>query len=94
MSRQENEQVVRTVFARARDMYARLATGFVEDTDAVLEEAVAILDGMIPGMAYVDKPAHPMASAVFECSATLAVTRSRNTMPWISCPTCARPTMW
>lgn len=73
MTRQENEQLVRDVFEQSKARNTRLAGELVDDAESVIEEATAIFDDMIPGMAYVDSPDKPMAYSLFGCSATLAV---------------------
>ncbi len=73
MTRQENEQFVRDFFQQGKAMHAHVVAGLVEDADIALEEASEIFEEMIPDMAYVDKREHPMAAAVFSCSASLAV---------------------
>ena len=73
MTAQANEQFVRNTFEAARGRLGRLAGRLAEDADAVVDEAAALFDEMIPGMAYGDKPDHPMASAVFICSINLAL---------------------
>lgn len=73
MSRRENEQFVRKFFEQARSQFTALAARFVDDPEAAVEQAATIFEGMIPDMAYVDKRNHPMAAAVFGCSASLAL---------------------
>lgn len=73
MGRNENEQTVRARFDQSKQFLARLANDFVDDTEAVVEEAATIFSGMIPDMAYVDDHENPMASALFHCSGILAV---------------------
>jgi hypothetical protein len=73
MTRQESEQRVRNTFEKARPRMVQLAGRLVDDAEAAVEEAAKIFDRMIPAMAYVDEPDHPMASAVFGCSANLAL---------------------
>ncbi len=74
MSRQENERFVKTIyFDQATVRLTRLAGRFVTDVDTVLAEASSIFDAMLPRLAYVDKPKHPLASALFICSVTLAL---------------------
>jgi len=41
--------------------------------DTVIAEASAIFDEMLPSMAYVDKPQHPLAVALFICSVNLSL---------------------
>jgi hypothetical protein len=74
MNRTENQQFVKTTyFDQANIRLTRLAGRFANDTDAVIAEASAIFDEMLPGMAYVDKPQHPLASALFICSVNLSL---------------------
>ncbi len=73
MTTQANEQFVRNTFEGARGRLGRLAGRLVDDSAAVVDEAAGFFEEMIPGMAYVDKPDHPMASAVFICSINLAL---------------------
>lgn len=73
-NRLENQQIVRnTFFNLATVRLTRLAGRFVSDVDAVIAEASAIFDEMLPEMAYVDKPQHPLASALFICSVNLSL---------------------
>lgn len=51
----------------------RLAGRCANDAEAVVAEASAIFDEMLPSMAYVDKPQHPLASALFICSVNLSL---------------------
>ncbi len=71
MPRTTNEQFVRNVFDEARPRFNQLAAGFVDEPEAIVEQASTLFDKMIPDLAYREKPHHPMASAVFECSASL-----------------------
>ena len=73
MNTQTNEQFVRNTFEEARGRLGRLAGRLTEDADAVVDEAGVLFDEMIPSMAYLDKPDHPMASALFICSINLAL---------------------
>jgi L-2-amino-thiazoline-4-carboxylic acid hydrolase-like protein len=50
-----------------------VARAFVEDPEPVLAEAEAHFDRMLPDLAYVDRPAAPMASSLFLCTAALAL---------------------
>lgn len=70
MRRTTNEQFIRNVFDEARPRFNQIAAGFVDEPDAIVEQASTLFDKMIPDMAYREKPHHPM---VFECSASLAV---------------------
>lgn len=70
----ENQLFVKnTFFNPAKTRLTRLAGRFANDADAVVAEASAIFDGMLPGMAYVDKPGHPLAPALFICSVNLSL---------------------
>jgi hypothetical protein len=73
MPQRDNESIVRGVFEKNRARLAQLAGRLVDDAEAAVEEAAKLYDDMIPTMAYVDKPSHPMATAVFGCSANLAL---------------------
>lgn len=74
MSSLENQLFVKnTFFNQAHVRLTRLAGRFVTDTDAVIAEASVIFDEMLPNMAYVDKPQHPLASALFTCSVNLSL---------------------
>ncbi len=74
MNRLENQQFVKTTFFnQANVRLTRLAGRFVSDVDAVIAEASAIFDEMLPVMAYIDKPQHPLASALFICSVNLSL---------------------
>ena len=73
MNRKENEQIVRNFFERGRPENTALIAKFVDDADAVMQEAAAIFDAMIPDMAYLDSPDKPMATSVFGCGVWFAV---------------------
>jgi hypothetical protein len=74
MIRSDNQQFIKTTFFdQAGVRLMRLAGRFAEDTDAVIAEASAIFDEMLPSMAYVDKPQHPLAAALFICSVNLSL---------------------
>lgn len=74
MTRAQNEQFVRyTFFNQARMRLMRLASRFANDPQTVVDEAAAIFDAMLPEMAYVDKPAHPLAGALFICNVNLSL---------------------
>lgn len=67
--------VAKATFSRERAEMTRLAAEFVDGPAAVVAAASDLFDSMIPSMAYLDNPKHPMAVAVFGCSATLALYR-------------------
>lgn len=74
MSRSENEQFVKqTYFQQAQMRLTRLASRFATDPQTVVDEAAAIFDAMLPTMAYVEKPDHPLASALFVCNVNLSL---------------------
>ena len=64
---------VRAAFERGRSRGVELAARFVDDAEAVMDEAAERFERMIPDMAYVDDPEQPMAYSVFVCSAALAL---------------------
>ena len=73
-STQENHQLFRNVFDAARFRIPKLVNRLIEEgAEEILEESAKIFDGMIPEMAYVDHPEHPMANALFICNVNLAV---------------------
>lgn len=74
MTRQENQQFVkRLYFDQATPRLTRLAARLVDDAPAAVVEASSIFDAMLPDLAYVDKPQHPLASALFICSVNLSL---------------------
>lgn len=73
MSRPENEQRIGDQFKASRERAISLANRFVDDADAVVDQATEIFEGMIPDMAYVDNPDDPMAASVFICCGSLAL---------------------
>lgn len=74
MNSAKNQQFLKTTFFdQANVRLTRLAGRFVSDVDAVIAEASAIFDEMLPSMAYVDKPRHPLAAALFICSVNLSL---------------------
>src|SRR6185295_13786073 len=74
MDKIENQQFVKTTFFdQANVRLTRLAGRFVSDVDAIVAEASAIFDEMLPSMAYMDKLQHPLAAALFICSVNLSL---------------------
>lgn len=74
MNTQPNQQFVKqTYFTQAQMRLTRLAGRFFDDAQTVVAEAEAIFDAMLPTMAYVDKPQHPLASALFICNVNLSL---------------------
>lgn len=73
MSSSENEQRVRDGFQQMRPGFERLASTLVDDPGAVLSDATARLDSMIPELAYLDNPDHPMAFSIIQTSYSLAL---------------------
>jgi len=73
MSRADNEQRIRKQFVASRERALGMAARFVDDPETVVDEATELFDGMLPEMAYVDEPNHPMASSVFLCCGSLAL---------------------
>jgi hypothetical protein len=74
MTETANEKFVRTTFfEERRETAVQLAGEFVDDPVVVVDAAAALFEDMIPDLAYLDNPDHPMAASVFGCSANLAV---------------------
>ncbi len=66
-------EAVRGQFAGMRPGYEMIAARFVGDPGDVVDEAAALYDRMVPDLAYLDAPDHPMADSLFKCAMTLAV---------------------
>lgn len=74
MNSAESMQFIkRTYFEPATLRLTRLAGRFVSETFTVVEEASVIFDDMLPNMAYVEKPEHPLAPALFTCNVNIAL---------------------
>ena len=74
MNQPPNQQFVKQIyFTQAQMRLTRLASRFFEDAQAVVAEAEVIFDAMLPTMAYVEKPDHPLASALFICNVNLSL---------------------
>lgn len=74
INKTENQQFVKAAyFDQANVRLTRLAGRFSEDVSAVIAEASAIFDAMLPSLAYLDKPQHRLASALFTCSVNLSL---------------------
>lgn len=66
MQRQDNEQfIMETYLKKARRRFSRIAGQFCEDPTTVLNSAESIFNDMLPDMAYINNPDHPMATSVF-----------------------------
>lgn len=72
MTRHEGEQYVKGFFEQAKPRLIRLTGRFVEDPQTIVSRAETIFDEMLPELAYVEKPFHPLASALFVCTVNLA----------------------
>ena len=69
-----HQQLVKNnYFHPARLRMERLASRFYDDAQTVVAEAETIFDAMLPTMAYVDKPKHPLAAALFICNVNLSL---------------------
>lgn len=69
-----NQHFVKTTyFTQAQMRLTRLASRFCEDAPTVVAEAEAIFDSMLPTMAYLDNPQHPLAAALFICNVNLSL---------------------
>jgi len=73
MSRHDNEKAVLEQYNNSRLFHSLLVGKFVTDVDAVLDQAAENFSGMLPDMAYVDKPDDPMANNLFLCCGILAL---------------------
>lgn len=73
MSVGDEHQAVRLVFEFARARLAAVAADLTDDPDTTIDEAEGRFDAMVPELAYVDDPGHPMATQLFLCAATLAL---------------------
>lgn len=73
MSRQENEQAIKGLFNVIAFGDTRLIESFTDDVNAVRNSSTTIFDEILPNLAYVDDPTHPMASSMFFCASVLAV---------------------
>jgi hypothetical protein len=74
MTHLENQHFVKTTFFKPAQMrMTRLASRFATDPQTVVDEAEMIFDAMLPTMAYVDKPQHPLAAALFICNVNLSL---------------------
>ena len=69
----DDVDAVRGQFRGMRRGYQLIAARFVDDPEAVVDEAAALYDRMVPDLAYLDEPDHPMADSLFKCAMTLAV---------------------
>ncbi|NJN51223.1 MAG: hypothetical protein HC809_05030 [Gammaproteobacteria bacterium] len=65
--------VVRQVFEMAKPRLSKLAARLVDDPEAAVGAAEAQFERMIPDMAYVDRPDHILAGALFTTSVNLAM---------------------
>ncbi len=63
----------RALFQRGRSRGLALAQQFTDDPEAAMVAAEARLESMLPGLAYLDDPRHPMASSLFLCMSALAL---------------------
>jgi hypothetical protein len=76
MDRKENEAFVRKFYAASVEQNSKLVVGLLgkdDIVDVVMDEASKIFEGMLPDMAYVETPNHPMATSMFSCNVSLAV---------------------
>lgn len=74
MTKTQTEQFIKqSFFHQASIRLTRLASRFFDDAQTVVAEAEAIFDAMLPTMAYVNKPQHPLAPALFICSVNLSL---------------------
>ncbi len=67
------EMIRRQYFEAARPRLTRLTERLGQAAEPVIDEAAAIFAGMLPKMAYLDKPDHPLAPALFTCNVNIAL---------------------
>ena len=73
MNEEATAAAIRGIVAPYRVGLLQIAGAFVDDPEEAVQAAEARLEQIIPGLAYGDDPRHPMASALFNCSAVLAL---------------------
>ena len=73
MSEQPGVQVARATFEMARPGLLATADALVDDPATAVDDAAARFDGMIPELAYLDRPDVPMAEPLFQCTVALAL---------------------
>ncbi len=74
MPRQENEQLIKAKYFDAANIrLTKLSSRFATDPETIIAEAATTFDAMLPTMAYVDKPEHPFAPALFTCNVNLSL---------------------
>lgn len=73
MTEQPGVQVARATFEMFRAGGVEIARGLVDDPEAAVEDAARRFEEMIPGLAYLDAPDHPMADSLYQCSTALAL---------------------
>lgn len=73
MAEQADLDVIRGCFTTTRDANLKLVATLVDDPEVVMKDAEARFEEMLPTMAYVDRPAAPMAMSVFGCAVELAI---------------------
>jgi hypothetical protein len=73
MTSYDKTQYLAQFFARSRPRLGKLAGRLCDDAEAAVNDAETIFMGMVPDLAYADKPDHPLASALFTTTVNLAI---------------------
>lgn len=73
MTEQPGVQAAMATFETVQANYIEIARGLVDDPEAAVDEARRRFEEMIPGLAYLDVPDHPMAASLYVCSTALAL---------------------
>lgn len=73
MSAEENYPIVRAYFEFLHGRFVTMAGEWVDDPEAVVADAETRFEAMIPDLAYVDDPGHPMAMSLFFTAVNLAM---------------------
>lgn len=73
MAEQPGVQAAKGMFEMERTLLVAAARELVDDPEAAVDEAAETLDGMLPELAYLDRPDHPLASSLFQCATALAL---------------------
>ncbi|MBF0548306.1 MAG: L-2-amino-thiazoline-4-carboxylic acid hydrolase [Candidatus Riflebacteria bacterium] len=72
-SGKSQEFVKSNYFNQAKPRLTRLAGKLFSDVSTILKDTETIFDGMLPNLAYVEMPTHPLAPALFVCSVNLSL---------------------
>jgi hypothetical protein len=73
MTMESSELVQQHYFDQARPRLTRLVARLGREPEEAITAAAAIFAEMLPTMAYLDKPEHPLAAALFTCNVNIAL---------------------